>query len=229
LKQLSLNTGKSAFKRHACVDEFIEAQRLRTPHCSHGVALLVLNPAADMVGTVLPSSAVRNNASHVRVPPQLRMTEGKLRKVFRWWTAGSDITVHGVATVMAREILNLHIKGDRFDMYCDGHDAMARNQLLYLGTTRGNGHQAGKCNAYSKHYHWVGIRIDRQKAVFRKDSPVYTDPAWFSPNHLLSLGGSLAMSARKQEMMQDAISAYAQITGDHNKLARAVHSRKEAA
>lgn len=229
MKQLSLNTGKSAFNRHEFVDEFIDTQRLRTPHRSHSIALLVLNPTATMVGTVQPSSAVRNNAPHVRVPPQLRMTEGKLRKVFHWWKEGSDITVHGVATVIAREILNLRIKGDRFDMYCDGHEAMVRNQLLYLGTTLGNGHHAGKCNTYSKYYHWVGIRIDRQKDVFRKDSPVYTDPAWFSPNHLLSLGESLAMSPRKQVMMQDAIWAYAQITGEHNKLTRAVQGRKQAA
>jgi hypothetical protein len=229
LRQLSLNTGKSAFNRHEFVDDFIGVQRGKTQHRSHSVALLVLNSPADMVGTVLPSSAIKNDANHVRVPPQLRMTSDKLLTVFPWWEQSSDITVHGVATVMAREILNLRIKGDRFDMYCDGHKAMVRNQLLYLGTTLGNGHHAGKCNTYSKYYHWVGIRTDRQKDVFRNDSTVYTDPAWLSPNHMLSLDVSLAMSARKQVMMQDAIWAYAQITGEHNKLAQAVHERKQAA
>lgn len=220
LGPITLNKGKNAFARHANVDAYVAMQKVRNAHKPHTVGLLVFNSAADMICLTLPKSAVSNDAAHVRVPPQLRMSSSKLNEILTDQESCSEITVYDTARVIAHEILNLHIRNEPQFFYNSGHEAMSRNHLLYLGSTMGNGHHAARPRPYGKHYHWVGIRIEHNK--FNNDSVIYREPRWISPNHLLASDKALAMSSRKREMIEDAVLVYSRITGEHNKLARTV-------
>lgn len=214
------NLAKTALVRHANPDNEIAKERSNRGWLSHVVGLLVLSSKGDRIAMTVPDAAIKNDAPQVLIPPQLRMSATEIRKVYRFGDTESIAKhVHLTALVAAREFLNIPLKEDMYRFHTQGTNAMARDKLVYIGSTRGNDNRGGNIVRNAKYFHWVAIRLDRADDVFRTGSSVYHSPQWCSANRLVALPQSLAMSDRKGDMVKQSLLKYAEITGDYNKLA----------
>ena len=171
-------SNKAAFIKHPDVDVFIRNEKKKRPWMRHSVAFLVLPPRADSVALVLPKKAAERGATQVRVPPQCALLKNG--------------TVKETAACIARDLLTERVKLD---------------DLLYLGSGRGNSHLGGKANPYGKGVHWVGIRLNKRSSFANSDR--YQLAHWCAGNHLLATVNSLAMSQRKYMLTLQALAAFA--------------------
>jgi len=223
-------TKKTKFTRYNHPEKFIAQARQRTQHVPHSVAMLVLSPIGNQIAIASSGNAVRNGESYFQSPPQLRMTSSQINNVSKFAPEDAHKTVQGTALVIATEFLNMtEIVGynnHHFAML-QGKNAMKHNKLWYVGTTRGNEYRNGQLFRYGKFVHWVIMRSDRYKDVFRTNSVWYQEPQWVSVKRLASLPQSELMSQRKFEMIDQALLMYGRVTGDYNKMVDAATKRQK--
>lgn len=228
-------SNKKRFTRHPSPDNFIQRERKSRPHLPHSVALLILSPNDDQVATAIPGSAVSSGVDYIQSPPQLRMTAERVNAMSPFAPSDAYQTVQGTAMTVAREFLNMseiteyHHHHHHHFSTVSGNKSLKKNRLWYVGSTRGNRHQdGGQVVQYGRYVHWVLMRTDRYKDVFRNDSVHFQKPQWVNTARLASLPQAQLMSQRKLEMIDQALLMYYQVTGDYNKLvAKAINRSKQ--
>ncbi len=225
-------SNKKQFIRHINPDLFIEKERKNRSHLPHSVALLVLSPKGDQIATAIPGSAVSGGVDYIQSPPQLRMTAERVKAMSPFASSDAYRTVQGVALVIVREFLNMSDITEYNHQHfasVSGNKALKKNRLWYVGTTRGNKHiDTTRVVPYGRYVHWVLMRTDRYKDVFRNDSVHFQRPQWVNTSRLSSMPQAQLMSRRKLEMIDQVLLMYFQVTGDYNKLvAEAIKRNKQ--
>lgn len=203
-------------------------QHARRNWMPHAIGLLVISPRGDQLGMALPGTARRNNADYILTPPQLRMSQEMIKKVYPFDCSGAEKSVQLTALIAAREFLNMtNVRqyNDQEFFGAAGDAALRRDRLVYIGSTRGNDHKGNRVQKHGKHFHWVAIRLGRHKDVFRLNSLVYQRPQWVNVKRLGDMPGAMIMSQRKFEMLDQALLEYSRITGDYCKLTAAANQR----
>lgn len=229
---MSQKNSKTAFVRHENPDQFFLDERKRRGWVPHTVGLLVLSPKGDQLGMALPGTARRNDADHIRTPPQLRMSLQTIATVYPQATEEHANSVQRTALIAAHEFLTtrkLRQQNDQAFFGAGGDQALTRNRLVYLGSTRGNDNRDGYVVKHGKYFHWVAMRLDEYSGVFRDESVVYQGSQWVNAARLASLPEAMLISARKFKMVDQALLEYYRITGDYNKLVRFANERQMAA
>ena len=221
---------KSNFTRHTKPNLFIKKERKNRSHLPHSVALLVLSPNGDQVATAIPGSAVSGGVDYIQSPPQLRMTAERVSAMSPFAPSDTYQTVQGTAMTVAREFLNMSEITEYHHHFAtvSGNKSLKKNRLWYVGSTRGNKHQdGGQVVRYGRYVHWVLMRTDRYKDVFRNDSVHFQKPQWVNTARLASLPQAQLMSQRKLEMIDQTLRMYCQVTGDYNRLVAEASKRSK--
>ncbi len=195
---MTSGSNKAAFVRHADPNIFARVERRKRNWMKHSVAVLVLSPRVDQVALVLPQKAADRGADNVRVPPQQKLLPTDM--------------VQPTAAKILRELLTIHVPND---------------DMLYLGTGRGNAHRGGQSIQYGKWVHWVGVHLGKTRGVFNQESDRFQFAHWCSANHLLAMD-RFAMSDRKYMLTLQAITAFNAL-GAEGKIIKKARDRLRAA
>lgn len=169
---------KAAFEQFPDPNIFVREEREKRSWMKHSVALLVLSPRLDQLALVLPQKAANRDGENVRVPPQKKLLPTGM--------------VVPTAGDIARELLNIRVSND---------------DLLYLGSGRGNAHRGDQSVPYGKWIHWVGLHLGQTRGVFNADSQEFQFAHWCSANHLLAMD-TFAMSECKYVLTLQALTAF---------------------
>jgi len=173
----SANRSKQAFVQTDAPDVLIAQERKVRQWLPHSVALVVTAPRMDQLLLVTPAKVAGTQGEYQLSLPQQRLQP--------------DETIWNVATKLARDAVSVQVNQD---------------QLLYLGSARGNKFNGQTRVSYGKWVHWLGLSLGGQqyerKPVANPDC--FMAANWYAHNQLSAMASSF--SQRKYWMLLNALS-----------------------
>lgn len=167
---------KQSFVKFDAPDTLIAEERTARQWLPHSVALVVTSPRMDQLLLVTPAKVSGTDGQHQLSLPQQRLHP--------------EETILNVAADLARAAVSVRANQD---------------QLLYLGSARGNNFSGGTRVPYGKWVHWLGLSLGGQQYERNPaaDPDHFMTASWCGHNQLTAM--SSAFSDRKYWMLLSAL------------------------